>query len=310
MRIPHFPYLKLSTNNFGSTLGIFFLIAQMGLFSCERTQYLPSLSTDEDPVISITDPTTNSTLARPGQQVKVNVLAVDDLALTAFRVKLKIVDDNGNIIEESTPVQQELSSLRFNYELAEIVSEQSASTQLIYTFEVIDSKGATASVEFSIGVLPQQLPPEFRIISFKGQTLNSKPSGNNYALNFTSRATYPPPANNDLSRDIEENTTGTTFQAKLISPNNAALGQDSVFIMTDESRFNFEETTWLSLSQAYFSGGNFLSETPSLKVNDIVIVRLTKAPSPQFAVVKVLEVIDEAGSTNDRLVFDYKVSSE
>lgn len=313
MRMSHFIHDKLLTVSIKGISIYFVCIGIIGLWSCERTQYLPSLSTDEDPVISLTNPTTNSTLARPGEQVKVNVLAVDDLALTVFRVKLKVIDENGNEIESSTPIQQELNGLSFSYELAEIIPDQSASTQLIYTFEVIDSKGAVANVDFSIGILARQNPPQFRILSFKDQSLNAKPSGTAFALNFTSRATYPPPATNLLSRDIEENTQNDgsgSFSAKLISPNNAALGRDSVFVMTDASKFNFEEATWLSLYQAYFSSGIFLSETPSLKVDDFVIVRLTKAPAPQFAIMKIRDVVDGAGSTNDYIVFDYKVSSE
>ncbi len=288
-------------------------LSLMVFCACERTQFLPSLSDDDGPAITLTSPSTNSSLARPGEKISASIQAVDDLQLTIFRLNLKVLNESGNVVETSTPVQQEIATQSFSYSLNETVSDQAASYQLVYTFEVIDSKGATASVDFSVGVLPPKEIPPFRLLSFSDQRLNSKQANTGFALNFTSRSTYPPPTNTPLNRDIEEDSPSNpngTFSPQLTSPNNATAGQDSVFVMTDASSFNFDEASWLSLSQAYFSSSDFLNRTPTLSVGDLIIVRLTKAPATQFTMIKITEIVDGAGTANDYMMFDYKVSSE
>ncbi|MEM6766219.1 MAG: hypothetical protein AAF655_14875, partial [Bacteroidota bacterium] len=49
--------------------------------------------------------------------------------------------------------------------------------------------------------------------------------------------------------------------------------------------------------------------TVNIQKGELIIIRLTRAPAPQFAVLRIEDIIDEAGSTRDRILFSYKVSS-
>ena len=121
-----------------------------------------------------------------------------------------------------------------------------------------------------------------------------------------------------IDRDIEESSrTGnnlfppvpTAFAPKFASPNNQLLGQDSVFVLTNATRFNYEAATYTSLYQAFFSDALPARETPVLKVGDYVIVRLIKAPQPQFAIMRITEINDVVGVA-DYVRFDYKVTTQ
>lgn len=288
-------------------------VCAMGLWmqGCERTQFLPPLTNDEAPVITLTSPRTNSTLARVNQRIQIRVFAVDDVGLDFFRVRREALGENGEVLEAAQLVEQTVGTSTFSFEFEEEVPDVENAPKLRYVFEVIDGQGTRASVSFVVSVLPEEAPPLFRIFGGENQRINSLQAQADVAFNFTSRTSFPAAATNQLDRDIEELTPSAdeSFAAQLRSPNNEAIGQDSVFVMTTAARFNFEEATYLSLLQAYISEPSPQPRTPPLRVGDLVIVRLTKAPQPQFAVMRIKEVINEAGSGNDYLLFDFKVSS-
>ncbi|RMG19730.1 MAG: hypothetical protein D6730_21020 [Bacteroidetes bacterium] len=284
----------------------------LSLAACERSQFLPPLTDDQPPAISLTHPNTNSGIARPNERVEASIQAVDDLQLAFFRIQKQSLDNNGNELESNILLQQEISGTLLHFDFEEVLSEQPGLSRIIYTFDAIDSRGAAASVTYSLGVLPTEPSSPFRIFSVKNQRLNSRLAATAFAFNFTTGTTFPPPASNPLERDIEEGSTDPNlpFSPSFSSPANQSLGQDSVFVRTDASRFNFEAATYLTLYQAYFSAPAYHSSLSGLQAGELLIVRLTKAPQPQFAVMKLNEVVDQPGTDNDYLLFDYKVTSE
>ena len=194
-----------------------------------------------------------------------------------------------------------------------------------YTCYAVDTKGGFSSAVFWITVLPAPLnPAPFEVLEYTKDSIFNKRSGSLYGFNFSSRKALPLPGQtpNILDLDIAENSgTGQGFWYPTIgSPNNDQLGKDSVFVVTDASRFNYEEATYETIYQAFYSDafdsrldhGVAPKGDELMEVGDYYIIRLTKAPFPQFAVMKITKIVDDGAgvAVHDYVVFDYKVTSQ
>ncbi len=293
-----------------------------GLVSCETDPEESPIPVDLAPAITLIAPTTNNFLAREGEPVAVTFRLADNEALNAFRVVGRVFDQENNIVGtdfiETAGINGTLLDTTYTYL---VPTGFQPYYKIRFTVYVIDSKGASASSLFWVNILPEPDDPSpYKILTYTNRRMFSRLAPIAYAFNFTSRDSIP--ANNvpsgQIDRDIEESSmTGndlfppipSDFAPKLISPNNQLLGQDSVFVITDAARFNYEEATYLSIYQAFFSDSQPAPETPVLQVGDYVIVRLIKAPQPQFAVMKITTVQDDPGKI-DFIRFDYKVTTE
>jgi hypothetical protein len=300
---------------------VFFLL-MWGLVSCESLPEESPIPEDLSPAITILAPATNNFLAREGEPVSVTFRLADNEALNVFRVVGRVFDQQGNVVGtdfiETAGVSGTLLDTVYTYV---VPAGFQPYYRIRFTVYAIDTKGASADALFWVNIIPQEgAPSPYKVLTYRNRRTFSRLAPIAYAFNFTSRDSIP--ANNvpggQIDRDIEESSrTGnnlfppvpSAFAPKLISPNNQLLGVDSVFVVTNAARFNYEEATYNSLYQAFFSDALPSPETPVLKVGDYVIVRLIKAPQPQFAIMKITEVQDVVGVA-DFIRFDYKVTTQ
>ena len=293
-----------------------------GLVSCESEPEPGPIPTDSEPAITILAPATNNFLAREGEPVSVTFRLADNEALNVFRVVGRVFDQQDNVVGtdfiETSGVNGTIVDTTYTYL---VPTGFQPYYKIRFTVYAIDTRGASASAQFWVNIIPDPDDPSpYKILTYTNRRMFSRLAPIAYAYNFTSRDSIP--ANNvpsgQIDRDIEESSmTGndlfppipSDFAPKLVSPNNQLLGQDSVFVITDEARFNYEEASYNSLYQAFFSDSQPAPETPELSEGDYVIVRLIKAPQPQFAIMKITRIQDDPGKA-DFIKFDYKVTTE
>lgn len=300
-------------------LGFFMLIAVMFGTGCREEEPGDLLPSDMDPAITLLSPSNGSFLVQSGDPISVNFQLADNEALKIFRAVPEIYDQADSLLGDGLPLDFDVAGTNTQFTL-NLNPTGPAFYKIKYNCYAIDSKGAFASTFFWVSLLPDPNdPPIYQVLTYTADTLVSSLADSAYAFNFTARTPLPvrPGESLDtlrLQMDIAE-ISGTgrfSWEPVLTSPNNEALGLDSVFVLTEASRFNYESATYASIYEAYFSDPAPSTETRILAEGDYVIVRLTKAPAPQFAVMAVRALIDTGFGVlgeKDLLVFDYKVTT-
>jgi len=289
----------------------------MALASCEEDPVNPNPPEDQPPAIALISPENNNFLVEKTETFEVVLQLADNEALASFQVTGEIFDTDNVSVSTFQEPDQSISGTSQNITFASTPpAAAEAYYRIKYTCTVVDAKGASASTFFWVSVVPADDPPaEYIVLEFTADSILNDLLPTRYAFNFTSRLQLPTVINNNqLDFDIAEvsGSGRSIFAPRFESPNNKLAGQDSVFVITNAERFNYEEATHETISQAFFSDPAPFSITPVIKVNDYVIVRLTKSPQPQFAVMRIQKIVDDGGGIliSDRVVFDYKVTSQ
>ncbi|MDX2248145.1 MAG: hypothetical protein SF052_15275 [Bacteroidia bacterium] len=289
------------------------------LFNGCTTELEPLLPADQDPAITILEPASNNFLLEAGDEFTVTFRMADAEALKVFRAIGTIYDQDDQVVGNDVILfEDDLSGVNLSYDYVDDVPAVTPYFKIRYTCYAVDSKGAYASAVFWVSVLPAPSDPSpFEVLSYEKDSIFNRKSNAQYGFNFTQRRQLPAVAGqtpNLLDLDIAENSnTGQgIWSPTLNSPSNDLLGRDSVFVITDASHFNYEEATYQTIYEAFYSDPAPYSKTPVLKVDDYVIVRLTKSPFPQFAVMHITKVKDDGAGVNirDYVVFNYKVTSQ
>ncbi|MEL6675077.1 MAG: hypothetical protein AAFR61_22910 [Bacteroidota bacterium] len=297
--------------------GAIALLLVIGIFSCKQ-ETIDLLPPDEGPAITIVAPSNTNLLRQKSQPFTVTFQMADNEDLRLLRITGEVYNERDSLIGNNFQAPDvDVSGTTAMVDYTDVVPSTTKSYYKVkYTCYAIDSKGDFASTFFWVSVLPDPGEPSpFIVLEYENDSIfNNKHSGR-YAFNFTARAQLPlSGSGNELDFDIKENsgTAQLIFKPRLISPNNQLLGQDSVFVFTDASRFNYEEATYTTLYEAFFSDPAPYAETPELQVGQYIIVRLTKAPQPQFAIMKINGILDDGAGIqiDDRIYFDYKVTSQ
>ncbi|MEM6343787.1 MAG: hypothetical protein AAF927_07895 [Bacteroidota bacterium] len=286
-------------------------------FAACREEIEPPLPADEDPAISLLAPASNNFLKEAGEDIELSLQLYDNEALKLLRVTGRVYSETDSIVGDDFVVTDiDISGTNLNYDLTLTAPNLPAYYKIRYMIYAIDSKGAEASAIAWLTILPTPIDPApFQVLTYENDFVFNRLLGIGFGFNFTNRETLPNPTNqNPLELDIAEVSSSLgAWEPVLESPNNEFFGNDSVFVITDESRFNYNEATYETISQAFFSDPLPSPRTPVLKEGDYVIVRLTKAPKPQFAVMKITTLEFDgggAGNPRDKLFFDYLVTSQ
>lgn len=287
----------------------------MGLMlalACERAERLKPVAVDRLPAISQIRPDSNAFLLRPGAVVAVGFRAADPEGLRSFRVERRVYDPAGTEVEGATVrLEQSLSGTTALVDFIDTVGNYPGLYTLRFDAIVEDLEGASAQAIFYVSLRSEDDPEgRYKLFSYTDQRLYSQTKGSEFAFSFTRQQLYPPPDTNRLDWEIAETSAGDTFLAQLVSPANQLVGNDSVFVLRGPEQFDFERATFTSLSQAWWAGNPVSEQSSSLKAGDLLLIRLSKQPNPQFAVMKIREVVDQDGAEGDYLHFDFKVSSE
>ncbi len=297
-------------------------VVLLGMVACTTPTEPVNLPvpTDEDPAITIVSPDNPRFLLRTGESTEITFKLIDRESLALLRLVPMVFDESDNLVVEEDPIDIALSGTETNYVYTINAPTYPPFYKIKYVSYVLDSKGAFAETFFWVSILPPPGDPEvFQVLTYTNDTLVNGLSDSLYAMNLSARQRLPSMPGMDfnslrLQMDIAE-TSGSgqgDWEPRLTSPNNNALGQDSIFAITDASKFNYEEATYTTIFEAFFSFAQPSVETPVLSVGDYVIVRLVKAPKPQFAILRIKELVNDGFGVNvkDLMIFDYKVTSQ
>ncbi|WNJ16748.1 hypothetical protein [Pontibacter sp. G13] len=304
-----------------------FVAVGMLISGCSPDDNLDDLiPEDQAPAITIVAPTNTRLLEQSGQLVTVSFRMADQEALRLFRAVPTIYDPNGNEIGTMPNMDTDLAGTNVDFDFQFITPLLPGYSKVKYTCYAIDSKGAFASAEFWVTILPNPSdPPIYEVLEYQGDSVMNPFDEINHAFNFSARRLLPAPGEDaaslvlemDIATELEGSALGF-WRPFLYSPNNDQLGLDSVFVVTNPEKFNYEEATYQTIFEAFFSDPAPATRTPELLgsggviLHEYVIIRLTKAPAPQFAVMKITGGFDDGtglGKTTDQLYFDYKVTS-
>ncbi|MDP5170314.1 MAG: hypothetical protein NWR72_08705 [Bacteroidia bacterium] len=300
-------------------LWIIGLLSALLVGSCQNQDPIDLLPADLAPAITLVSPTNNSLLREVDESFTVTVQLADNEALRLLRVTAEIYNQQDILIGSSFLVRDmEVSGTNVTMDYTDKVPQGALPYYKVkYTCHAIDSKGEYGSAFFWVSVLPQPTDPAiFEVRSYTSNYIFNSEAPVFRGFNFTNREQLPNPTRQgtDLDYDIREisKTARQVYSPRLSSPSNAFFGQDSVFVITSSAEFNYDQATYETIFNEFFADPAPYATTPPLLAGDIVIVRLTKAPRPQFAVMKITEVFDDGPGINikDELRFDYKVTSK
>ncbi|MEL6134998.1 MAG: hypothetical protein AAFR59_16685, partial [Bacteroidota bacterium] len=278
-------------------------LACLTLVSCEN-QVNPienPIPVDATPAITIVSPENPRFSLQVGEQAAITLQMADNEALSSLRITETEFAPDGTQVTQGVVETEDIAGNSFTFDFTTIVDTIPPYSKLTYTCVVTDSKGKADSTSFTISVLPgADAPQPYEILVYENDTLYNSLSDQGYGFNFSARSAIPAVTGQNfdafkLQLDIAENSGSGQglWVPQLNSPNNEAVDQDSAIVITDASRFNYEEATYNSLFQAFFSAENYYEQTPRLREGDYVIVRLIKTPRPQFAIMNVKELVDD-----------------
>ena len=294
------------------------MIGLLAVIACDNQEVIDLLPEDQAPAITLISPANSSLLRRVDESFEVTVQLADNEELRLLRLTAEIFDERDVQIGNSFLVKDmEVTGKNVTIDITEKVPQGALPYYKVkYTVHAIDTKGDFSSAFFWVSVLPEPVnPAPYEVRTYTRDSIFNSEANFGKGFNFTNRELLPNPQRQgtDLDYDIREisKTARLLYQPILASPSNAFFGQDSVFVITDESRFNYDAATYETIFNAFFSDPAPAPQTPALKIGDLVIVRLTKAPQPQFAVMKITGIKDHGAGVNifDVLRFDYKVTA-
>lgn len=285
---------------------------------------------DGAPGIAVIAPSSTRIFQQAGESGTVTLRLADNEELTLLRIVPEIYNQRDSLVSIEDPSDASLSGRTQDYEYAYTVPNLDPYFKVRYRCYLIDLAGQSAETSFWISVMPgESEPPIYETLSYENDTIYNSLNGSYYAFNFSARQALPRPGQDpetiELQMDIAESSTGQVFwEPRLMSPNNTRRGNDSsVFVITSEDRFNYEAANYNTIFRAFNSDPAPSATAPptehpiaernkaGLEIGDIVIVKLIQTPMPQFAVMRVKELVDDGPGINvaDQLIFDYKITS-
>jgi hypothetical protein len=239
-------------------LGTGLLVSLLAWSGCREETGPQPLPEDLDPAITVVAPTSGTLLLREGENATIRLEMSDAEQLRLLRVVVDVFDQGGNQeVANQIFFENPLNGTRQSYDyVLTVPTDYEPYYKMRFTCYVIDSKGASASTFFWVSILPEPGDPSpFQVLSYNENYVVNGLSGTRFAFNFTQRVNMPlsQGGGNELDFDIAEssNTGQGLWQPKLSSPNNNQLGLDSVFVVTDENRFNYEAATYESMYRAF-----------------------------------------------------------
>ena len=267
---------------------------------------------DGDPSIILVSPTQSHTLARMGESVSITFRMDDNEQLNSFKVSETWTSVQGQAyIRINSPVMPDkvisgtnrLETITYTVPTTQIQNY----SVITLTASAVDSRGKSVSTQFRISVIPAPGTgggASVQVQSYlSGDTIWSilNGTGGNY-FSILQRANDPA---NQFYRDLGEISVNPIFSGELNAPNQA--GADSIFVVTDPSRFNFEDLTWETTWEHFVTSAAITDRTGPLVTGDIVILKMGY-PSvlPMFAVIKIRKKNDAIGA----LIIEYKYTFE
>lgn len=292
-----------------------FLFLMLLFSACDRDIDTRPIPTDLDPGIALEIPSRANFTRRVLEPVELTFRLTDNEALKVFRISESLYDTDGNPVvmdfyKEDEPIAGEVLIKNHIYTVPfDIAGNLIRPYYTIeVTFYVIDSKGASAETKILIDVLPPIDPNEpFLVREYRTNRIEHPNAFNGREdFNFYNPSTSP---SVELDKDIKivDEVPGPIKGKSLISPNNALRGQDSVFVLIEPARFNYDSCTYTTIREAWYSGNPIERMTRMPEVGEYLIIRLAKGTEEQFAVMKPTEINE--GGNPAYVQFDFKVTN-
>ena len=307
------------------------------LAGCRKDEPKESLPTDTLPTIRRTLPVQASAVAQRGQVVSIRYTLADNQELFRWNVTETVV---GNIRTVDTTIAvggkfrdttllkadtirkaQEIHFQALNGNVSEQIFQYTVPNvnpfqRVILRATVLDNKRQSAYEDFIITVDVDDrdtLARYFRVLDYTALTPDTVYNylANNFKSAFNLIAREHVATNNPAAKDIEETTrTEGEFDRRFTSP---ASAPDSAFVIVSQNDFNFDQLTYATMWQA-FNTRRALKTTPTLKVGDVVLVKLmlrhqSLVNFPHYAALRIEQIVTVGGG-EDYIVFRYKRSQD
>lgn len=266
---------------------------------------------DKAPAITLISPSNNNVLKMRNDIAVFDFRLDDNEALRLFRVTGQILDPKDSLIGTESilidkVIQGKTSVETFAYWVPNTLSN---AYKVRLTAYAIDTKGAYSKAIAWVNVVDTVAPsPGIVDPERKDGIIYSKLSATHPGeFRFDFGGTNPPSA---LNADVEE-TSGNAGTFDRVWKPGQINGFSGVFVMTNAASFNYDQLSFNTTYQAFFSSPNVLSQSAAINAGDIIIVRLPVfgTTSYAFSVVRVKEVNDDPnGDNEDYIKFDYKIT--
>lgn len=302
---------------FTLVLPLFALLAVLLFSACDRMIDTRPIPSDGDPGISLATPDRSNFLRTTNSAVDITLQLTDNEALKILRITESLFSNTGDtLLLDSYAMDESIAGTvllhPFSYPITTSVQGIPITDyyKIKVTFYVLDTKGASAETSIIIDIVPEPGgDPLFPIRGYFGNELiHPNTFSGNEDFNFYNPLSSP---TNVLDMDIKivDAAPGPLSGKYLISPNNDARGTDSVFVITDSTRLNYEESTYTTLREAFYAGANINDSVAMPAVGQLLIIRLSKGQFDQFAVMKPTEYGGGSGGNPEYLRFDYRVTN-
>ncbi len=262
---------------------------------------------DKNPAITLVGPSNNNALALAGSNVVFNFRMDDNEALKLFRVVGQQFDQRDSVIGTEFIAYQDTISGKISFRtLNYLVPNLPIAYKVRLSAYAIDTKGAynKTTVWVSVVDAPPPPPPYAMSNNYPAKKVYSKMAGTNQHLFQFTLGGQNPPLNATSADFAETSAFAGTFNRQINCPNNP---NPDVVVVTNANSFNYDEATWTTTYQAFFSNPDPKNISAPLNAGDIVIIRLFYVPPyERFGILRVINVVDDAGDANDYIEFEYK----
>ncbi|HEY8400844.1 MAG TPA: hypothetical protein VIK89_06260 [Cytophagaceae bacterium] len=260
----------------------FVLISFVAISSCKKE--------NENPLIFVS-PSYLVMDATAGEVITFYVNTSASKGVKRFQVFEKESTSFSTLILDS--VVDGTKKFSFNYEY--LVRSKAADYSVALTFKMIDNDGNETSAPRTLNVKHNFTP----LTENTGNIMYSKMSGKADAYDLVNLSPLFSGISKDSVQDIKnanDTDSSHTLSRAWVSP---AGGK---FVMY--SGFDYVNATKNSVVNAYNSGTK-LDKVTDLKADDIIITRLGR-DSATYAAIKIVAVVDEDSTHNDRYIFNVK----
>ncbi|MEM9933257.1 MAG: hypothetical protein AAF824_06585 [Bacteroidota bacterium] len=287
------------------------LLLGLSFSACEPEDDTVVIPPNQAPVIQRLTPNINKQLLPQNETLSLSFKLADNEKLAKFRLDLQLRLPDGFLIADSLITESNISGTLETVEEDISLAGFPLFSQLVFTATVTDADNEIATDTYELAILSEDLqPPLFKIFSLGDKQLYQEGTDSASIINLTTQRTWNSLNGNRLEMDLAvSNEKGDTFEPQLYSPAAEESGQVGTFLLTSTDTINYDKVTHEVLFRAFTALSDQTQPTVNIQKGELIIIRLTRAPAPQFAVLRIEDIIDEAGSTRDRILFSYKVSS-
>ena len=235
-------------------------------------------------------PTELETVAEPSREINFSISIQADAGIARFEI-VEIADGmSAQVVFDSVyGGKTKNSDIIYTYKMPD--SHIAFETQL--SFRVTDQQGEIGTLARILRIVPADtlLPVWKNIVLYSGKSGKS----NGYFIETDSVVNSDSVFFDDL--DIVATDTSDNLQFSWSSP------KENGFVLF--SGFNYDSATFKSISEAY-EYGTPATQVSNLQIGDIIITKLSSSQVYEYALIKLTNIVDDSGSTNDRYVFDIK----